>query len=85
MTERDKVCLSCSLFTCDDTSPKCAFTQITREDFVQRRRISVKKAYHANPQKKIEYVKQWREANRDKVREYQRRYDAKRRANAQQS
>jgi len=79
MTEIDKVCLSCSLFACDDTSPQCAFTQITRADFVQRRRKSVKKAYDANPQKKIEYVKQWREANRDKVREYQRRYDAKRR------
>lgn len=79
MTEIDKVCLSCELKVCDDTSPDCAFVQITLDDFIQRRRESVKKAYYANPQKKIEYVKKWQSENRDKVREYQRRYDAKKR------
>lgn len=63
------VCLSCTLPICDDQSKQCAFVKITVGE-TDRERVA--RIYRADPQKKIDQVRAWQKANKERLNAYQR-------------
>jgi len=66
-TEREKLCLDCTLDICDDRSKECAYTQITRNYYTE-------KYYPAFRSKEIKRVMDWQKENKDKLAAAQKRY-----------
>jgi len=72
-TDREKLCLQCTLDICDDRSKECAFTQITRNYYTD-------KYYPAFKAKEVARVMEWQKANKDKLAAAQSKYQKANRA-----
>ena len=67
LSDKDKLCLQCTLDICDDRSKECAYTQITPRYYADI-------YYPAFRQKEIARIREWQKANKDKLAAAQKKY-----------
>ena len=91
------LCLQCPLPDCNEQSDKC-LVQIEKrksnlaavQKYQEKKKREIKariqrKQYAKDPAKKIQQVREWQKANREKLNAYQREYDAKKRRKRNES